>query len=944
MLVCRVLGATAIEVDGSARDLGGPVPRRLVTALLVDPRHPVPDDRLADAAWAGRPPARAGVAVQAYMSRLRSALGVEHRHVVCRAPGGYLLDVRDSDVDASSFAAMVEDGRRAMSAGSAVEASKLFGEAIGQWHGRPFADLGDAELVAAPRSRLVELHDVAGEELAAARLACGDATTAVAELEELVRSAPLRERRWVLLATALYRSGRQGDALAVLRRVRGLLAEELGADPGHELQQVERQILAHDAALHAAPVRPAAGPRPVRRPLTSFVGREAQVAAIGTELASAPLVTLVGPAGVGKTRTLVEFLSSRSALGAVWFARLADVADARDLPSVVATAVGMGATTGDRTEAMLAALSSATGVLVLDNCEHVVAATARLVLDVMARCPGVLVLTTSRTPLGVEGEVVVPIEPLAVTEPDGTAGPAVTLVVDRIRSRRPGWTPGDGDREAVLRICAALDGLPLAIELAAARTGVLGLEEIADRLADRFAVLGRTLQGTVSPHSTLEASIAWSVDLLAPRDREMLVRLWPFEGGFTLDAAEAVAQGEQSGVDALESMSALVTQSVVAADTTVVPTRYRLLESIRAFCRSIDPDRHRSRAAHARWVRTLAAEALWAIRRQDAGWHLTRLTRELPNLRAGITHDLEHEPAQAVRTVANLWLFWGRCVPNAEAGEIVRAALGVARDACDRARLGAVLSVLELSAGDVAAATDRHAEALRELALIGDDADTAAYSEGMTHVAIGALLLGRVDTALELAERAAVVAAAHGHDWVVGLASVWHKAALLVQAHIAGDEDAVATAIAGPWPEVTGCMAATRMATIAVARLRHPALCADPADEMALLREAAVHYEREADLPSALGALHLGALALARLGQGRDALRLLSATREHARRRGVRPVILLDAGSTWVADAVAELVDPHERLRSDDTVELSWSEMLDLLAETRGAELGIAAS
>ncbi|MEJ3655511.1 BTAD domain-containing putative transcriptional regulator [Actinomycetes bacterium KLBMP 9759] len=939
MLVCRVLGATEVEVDGSVRDLGGPVPRRLVTALLVDPGRAVPDDRLVEAAWGGRPPARAGVAVQAYMSRLRAALGAAHRQAVCRAPGGYLLDVGDADVDAALFAALVEDGRRAMSAGSAVEASKLLGEAVALWRGPPFADLDDAEIVEAPRSRLVELFDVANEELAAARLACGDAPAAVAELEELVRSAPLRERRWALLATALYRSGRQGDALAALRRVRGLLAEELGADPGRDLQRVERQVLAQDAALDAA--RPATVARPVRRPPTSFVGRDAQVAAIGTELAAAPLVTLVGPAGVGKTRTLVEFLSGRSPRDDVWFVRLADVTDARDLPSVVATAVGLGATTGDLTGAVLAALSPATGVLVLDNCEHVVAATARFVLDVIARCPDVRVLTTSRTPLGVDGEVVVPIEPLAVSEHDGTDGPAVTLLVDRIRARRPGWNVGDDEREAVVRICAALDGLPLAIELAAARTGVLGLGEIADRLADRFAVLGRTLHGSVSPHSTLEASIAWSVDLLAPRERDMLVRLWPFEGGFTLDAAEAVAQPELSGVDALESMSALVTQSVVAADTTVVPTRYRLLESIRAFCRSIDPDRDASRAAHARWVRMLAEQALWAIRRQSAGWQLTRLTRELPNLRAGIAHDLENDPAEGVRTVGNLWLFWGRCVPNAEATEIVRGALSVARDACDRARLGAILCVLELSAGDVAAAGARHAEALREVARTDDGTDSAARSEVMAHVAIGALLLGQIDTALDLTARAARIGRAHGHDWVVGLASVWHKAALLVRAHDRGDEDAVAAAIGGPWPDVTGCMAATRMSAVAVAKLRHPTLGAEPGEEIGLLREAAILHEHEADLPSALGALHLSALALARLGRGRDAVRMLASTREHARQRGVRPVILLDAGSTWVEDAVADLVGPDDR--SESAVRLSWPEMIGLLEEIDGADAGIAA-
>ncbi|MCE7001505.1 winged helix-turn-helix domain-containing protein [Kibdelosporangium philippinense] len=615
MLAVRVLGPIEVVAGDTRVDLGGSLPRRLLAALVSAGGQVVADDRLAELVWGAKPPAKAAATLQVYVSRLRRSLGPEGRDLLERDGLGYRFDAARGSVDASRFAELIEVSR-GLSPGEAMHG---LSEALELWRGQPYADLADSDEVDAARGRLTELREVALEERAAARLSSGDATGAVPDLEELVRAAPLRERRWALLVLALYRVGRQGDALAALRRARAVLAEELGVDLGAELQDLERQVLAQDPSLRK---------RPSGRPLTSFLGRHSEIDTIDGLFHTQRLISLVGPAGVGKTRLAVEYADDP------WFARLADVRQSGELPSVVADAIGLVAVRDDPVSAVIRAIGDRSGLLVLDNCEHIVEAVADLVVALLPHCPELRVLATSRAPLGVDGEVTVAVQPLPLEF-------AEALLVDRVQAVRPGWQPTDDERTQASRISVALDGLPLAIELAAARARMFGLGEIAERLDDRFAVLGSVPRGSLTAHATLEAAIGWSVDLLSDSDRSLLLRLWPFEGGFTLEAADAVRPAGQSETT-LELLSSLVTRSVVVADTREMPTRYLMLQSVRAYCQSIDPDPAVAQQEHARWVRDLGGRWVIAVRARRAGQIMPAVSRELPNIRAGLAYLREH--------------------------------------------------------------------------------------------------------------------------------------------------------------------------------------------------------------------------------------------------------------------------------------------------------------
>ena len=646
--MCRVLGATEVDVAGARVKLGGPVPRRLFTELIAAAGQPVPDDQLTEAVWGADTPARAATTLQVCVSRLRQALGVDARQLLQRTSSGYALRLDPDATDAAQFTRAVYEGRRHLTEDRPAVALRVLTEALALWRGEPYADLPASNLVAAARAQLTELREVAFEERAAARLALGDAARAVSELSAAVTASPYRERRWALLILGLYRGGRQGDALAALRRVRALLSDELGVDPGAELRELERRVLSHDPRLllpeSAGPAKPtgraakacltgrggstgrggAAGEADRNRtwPLSTFVGRDRELATVAAALRDRRLVTLVGPGGVGKTRVVVQYVAQR--VDSPWLVRLAHVREPALLTEVVADAVGG---PGESSADLADTLADRPGLLVLDNCEHLVEPVAELVLELLENCPDLHILVTSREPLGVDGETCLPVEPLPLRDPDGSDGPAVTLLLDRVGAVRTNWSPSDAERAAARTVCAALDGLPLALELAAARARVLSLREISARLDDRFTLLGAVPRGSLSTHSTLRAAVGWSVEHLPEADRALLHRLWAFDGEFTLEGAEAVRPATTSMID---SLATLVTRSVVVADTTVSPARYRLLETVRAYCRESDPDPAATRLAHARWAGELAARTSSAPA-APAGPHAGRTaTRRVP--------------------------------------------------------------------------------------------------------------------------------------------------------------------------------------------------------------------------------------------------------------------------------------------------------------------------
>jgi len=507
-----VLGSIEIEIDGVLLDLGGPSPRRLLAALIAADGSPVSDTVLAEVVWGGGPPKNFVSGLRVLVSRLRAALGPDAQKHLRRIRSGYSFDLPPEAIDHCRFSDLVGEGRRRLAAGDARRAVDVFESALALWRGHPWPELDDSMVVYGARATLVELQALAVEELQAARLKLGDTATAVAALSAAVAQAPHRERRWELLVLGLYRSGRQAHALAELRRARGLLADELGIEPGPALGGLEQRILIHDptllgttpAALPLPPPDPATPPRPVvaqpgiARPLSSLVGRAHELKALDDLLAHQRLVTLLGPAGVGKTRVALEHATGHNA-GEVWQIRLADIHAARDVAAAVAAAAGVVHLGGDPVAQIQHALAHRPGLLVLDNCEHLVEPVAELTLQLLTRCPELRILATSRTPLGIDGEHTTFLQPLPLRDEHGGDGAAVQLLFDRVRLHRAGWTPSNSDRQAAREICTTLDGLPLAIELAAARERAFGLDAIVTHLSQRLDVLGTAPKGLCQP-------------------------------------------------------------------------------------------------------------------------------------------------------------------------------------------------------------------------------------------------------------------------------------------------------------------------------------------------------------------------------------------------------------------------------------------------------------
>ncbi|WP_406859032.1 BTAD domain-containing putative transcriptional regulator [Streptomyces sp. HUAS MG47] len=533
-----ILGPTrALGPDGDELPLSGGRLRALVAALAVAGGRGVHVAGLAAEVWGedDTPVAERTPAVQALVGRARRVLG---RDAVLSGPGGYRLAVERDAVDLYRFERLAEEGASALRAGEPGRAATVLDEALGLWRGPVLADLPDRD--ADPRVvRAERRHVEARRDRLAAEVALGRAAEALAPLAALTAEHPLDEPLAVLRLRALRAAGRPAEALEAYEVVRTLLAERLGTDPGSELR-----------ALHAELLRPVVPPTegaaglPAR--LTTFVGRGAELDLIAGELTAHRLVTLTGAGGVGKTRLSLE---AADRAGAAWpdgvrLVELAAVRDAAAVPAAVLTALGArethlwagsGApeTQGRDALTRLVEHCGRQRILVLlDNCEHVVDAVAALAETVLAHCPGVTILATSREPLGVPGEAVRPVEPL----PEPTA---LRLFAERGASARPGFAVDD-DPEAAAEICRRLDGLPLAIELAAARLRLLTPQQIADRLDDRFRLLTTGARTVLPRQQTLRAVVDWSWDLLTDPERSVLRRLSVFSGGCDLTAAEAV--------------------------------------------------------------------------------------------------------------------------------------------------------------------------------------------------------------------------------------------------------------------------------------------------------------------------------------------------------------------------------------------------------------------
>jgi len=655
-----VLGPVEVARAGGPVALGGRRQRALLALLLAESGRTISSDRIADELWQGNPPRGAQGTLRVYVSRLRTALG---ENVLVARPLGYVLDIDSERVDACRFERLHREGRAALGRGAAGRAADRLGAALALWHGPAYADVQGDGVVADEARRLDELRLLALEDRIDADLALGRHQPLVAELERLVLEEPLRERVWRQLVLALYHSHRQVEAVAACRRARTLLTEGFGLDPSEPLRALERAVLRQELTLASSAVQRHNLPAP----LTSFVGRERELDEVAELLRDHRLVTLTGAGGAGKTRLAVE-ASTRQVgawTGGVWLVDLTSLTDPEATTSAVAGVLRVPERPDvSALDGLVDHLRHQELLIVLDNCEHLVSACAALVHHILAACPSVRVLATSRIALGVPGEVDHAVDPLP-TPTDGLSAEdvvqfaSVRLFLDRGRTQRRGFAAAEADLTTVARICRELDGLPLAIELAAARAKALSVEDIARRLDDRFRLLRSSHRMVVPRHATLRATIDWSFDLLEEAEQEMLPALSVFAGGFTLDAVAAVCP-ELEAARADELVSALVESSLVVPGTRNGVTRYRLLETIREYAAqrlATQARREELHRSHAAYFLDLAQNARTegVTGKADA---LEMLDRERDNLHAAMQWALATCSDLAVPLAATLWRYW----------------------------------------------------------------------------------------------------------------------------------------------------------------------------------------------------------------------------------------------------------------------------------------------
>ncbi|WP_326765247.1 winged helix-turn-helix domain-containing protein [Streptomyces sp. NBC_01591] len=673
-----ILGTTrALRDDGTAVTIGGARLRALLTVLALRPGRAVPAAVLVDEVWDGEPPADAVGALQALVGRLRRAVG--HDEIVS-VESGYRLAAEPDAIDLHRFERLAGEGTRALEEGDAAKAGTVLDDALGLWSGPALADLPDRDAVAA-RWEARRL-DARRNRLRAA-LALGRADEALPELVALCAEHPIDEPLQALRLRALRDAGRTAQALAAYDEVRTELADRLGTDPGPELRSLHAELLRQDPARPAAPPPPARTGAPaapqgnLRARLTSFVGREGDIDALREDLSHARLVTLLGPGGAGKTRLSQEAAESVAATwpDGVWLAELAPVDDPEAVPEAILTALGARQTVlrGAGAEELRAAEGNASDplarltehcsrrrmLLLLDNCEHLVGAAADLADHLLAHCPHLTVLATSREPLGVPGEFLRPVEPL----PDPMA---LRLFAERGAAARPGFRT-DADEEtaaASAEICRRLDGLPLAIELAAARLRMLTPRQIADRLDDRFRLLTSGARTVLPRQQTLRAVVDWSWDLLDEPERAVLRRLSVFAGGCTLTAAEAVcADGPREAREVAGLLGSLVDKSlVVAAPAEDGEMRYRLLETVGEYAAArLDEAAERGPVVrrHLVFFRELVRTTDPELRGAGQRSAVELLQREYENIRTALRNAVAaRDEQEALCMVLSLCWYW----------------------------------------------------------------------------------------------------------------------------------------------------------------------------------------------------------------------------------------------------------------------------------------------
>src|SRR5580658_3292747 len=710
-----MLGPLEVRTDGGPgekAEVAGARLRALLIMLAMRPGQLVTSGQLIDGLWPEEMPAAAANALQALVSRLRRALpeaAIESR------PSGYRLNIDPRSTDIVRFEDLAAAGRAQLREDPAA-AGQTLRQALALWRGPALVEVAETDFGQAAIARLDELRLTAIEHRIDADLRTGNTSSLVAELEGLVIAYPMREPLAARLMRALHAADRRGAALEVYEQTRKRLVNQLGVEPSAELAALHLDILRDEPPGEPSPAVPPLGSPAnhvntnLRAELTSFAGRDAELRQVAELLGAHRLITLTGPGGAGKTRLAVE--AARTELpvmpDGVWLVELAPVTDPADVTSAVLSTLGLreqvlvyptrprrlmpeAPLPPDELSRLLSALAAKRTLLVLDNCEHLIAAAAALADRVLAACPQVLILATSREPLNITGEALWTVGPLTLPpDPAATSLPAeravvqesasVRLLTQRARAVVPGFLVTEDNAPAVAMICRALDGMPLAIELAAARLRTMAPEQVAARLSDRFQLLTGGSRTAMPRHQTLRAVVDWSWDLLDDAERALWRRFSVFAGGATLEAAEQVCSG--SGVRAdqiLDLLTALADKSLLIVRHD--PPRYRMLEIIRAYGQerlAEAGEAEEVREAHAQYFTRLAEAGQYHLLRAEQLDWLRRLSADQDNLHAAIRGAVAvGDGPVAVRLTAALGWYWSLRTMKVEGTELIGEALSV---------------------------------------------------------------------------------------------------------------------------------------------------------------------------------------------------------------------------------------------------------------------------
>jgi predicted ATPase/DNA-binding SARP family transcriptional activator len=921
-----VLGPLEVWVGGRRLALRGLRQRALLVALLLRRGRTVTLDQLVDEVFEQEPPEQARNALQTSVARLRQALGPAGALIVTRPPG-YALQAPAEAVDAERFTTLLDRARAA--ARPAAERAVVLEEALGLWRGPAYGEFAGT-FARGESARLEALRQAAREDRAALLLETGRVAEATAELAAMAAAAPWRERTVELLIGALAQAQRTVDALEVYVTYRTRLRDELGLDPSPALQRLHQEVLRGQIgpARSPAPEPPAPSLRGrLPRRATPIVGRERELAAVAAALAAGPLVTLVGPGGVGKTRLALEVAAGREP---AWWVDLAALGEAAAAPHTVADTLGIDPQPGGQLLETLRTWARHTcGLIVLDNCEHLLAAVVRLVEVLLADTSQLRLLVTSRERLGCDGEQVLVIPPLGLPEPDPPdppepdaarpLAPAVRLFVDRARAADPSFTPDRRLLGRVGAICRALDGLPLAIELAAGRVGTLTVDDLADRLgADRvdarYELLDGTRRGGDVRHHTLSTVVDWSFALLTPQEQQTFTRLSVFAAAFDIATAEAVVAGEDLAASRVAGLLArLADRSMLTRPGHSGTGHYRLLETLRVYAASrLAPEEtQRVRHRHARVMAELAERAEAGLYGPDEPHWARRIQTSLEDLRVAFTwaRDSGHLDL-AVRLAAALhryayWrlradiLAWGTWAVSAveRHPRLPVAYAAAAQAAWVQGHLDQAVALarqgITAAGGPTAPAAAAPLEALGDAAMVSGELTTAARAYqaliavtpqgnlaalaiSYANQALTATYDGDEPTAHAAAEQAATTALAAANPTAIAMARY-------AQGEVLADRDPNGATVALEQARERAkqvdnrFVAGLALTALVALRGRH----GPPAPALALFRDAIRHWLVTRNRTLLVTALRNLVILLARTGRDAPAV-ALAATLQHA--------------------------------------------------------------